>query len=188
MNKKAVNAARKEYDRAAEYISIIRTSPDFASVQNAWSKFLGANNRVFKKLEQGSKSSIKSHAWFERKTCQRRKDGLLCYLWHARNADEHTIEEITEQHDTKETIVQPKPGIVAAMERGLIGRPVAPLEVIVITLPHVRLLDVTDRGVQYATPKEHLGTPILDASPANVASLALAHLDLMLKEAGELAP
>jgi hypothetical protein len=72
------------------------------------------------------------------------------------------------------------------MERGLIGRPVAPLEVIVITLPLVRLLDVTDRGVRYVTPREHLGTPILDASPANVASLALAYLDLMLKEAAKL--
>jgi hypothetical protein len=186
MDKKAVDAAGKEYARAAEYVSIIRTSPDFASVEKAWSTFLVTNGRVFTKLEQGSKSSSKSVAWWREKLCQRRRDALLCYLWHARNADEHTIEEITERQDTKKTIVQPKSRIVTLMEQGLIGSPIAPLEAIETTLVNVRLRDVMDRGMLYVTPGEHLGIPILDASPANVASLALAYLDLMLKEANEL--
>jgi hypothetical protein len=72
MDKKAVDSARKEYDRAAECVSIISTSPDFASVESAWSAFLVANGRVFAKLKQGSKSSSKSRAWWGRKVCQRR--------------------------------------------------------------------------------------------------------------------
>jgi hypothetical protein len=166
MDKKAVDAARKEYDRAVEQAIIIRESSDFASIQSAWSAFLVANGRVFTKLEQGSKSSSKSRAWWGRKLGQRRKDALLCYLWHARNTDEHTIEEITERHDTTVAIVQPKPGIASAMERGLIGRPIAPLNVIETTSPSVRLLDVVDKGTLYLTPGEHLGANLLKAHVA----------------------
>jgi hypothetical protein len=188
MDKKAVDAARKEYDRAAECVSIIRTSPDFASIEDAWSAFLVANGRVFAKLKKGSESSSKSRAWWGRKKCQRRKDALLCYLWHARNADEHTIEKITGPHETRITVAEPNPRIVAAMEQGLIGRPNAPILLSTeIVFKDLRLMDVIDHGDQYEVPKDHLGAPIMDPIPATIARLGLAYLDSMLKEAGELA-
>src|ERR1700730_9651435 len=162
MDKKAVDAARKEYDRAAECVSIIRTSPDFASVESAWSAFLVANGRVFTKLEQGSKSSSKSQAWWGHKLGQRRKDTLLRYLFHARNADEHTIEEITEPDETRITIAEPNERIVGAMERGLIGRPNVPILLKTeIVFKNLRLMDVVDKGTRYEVPKDHLGAPIM---------------------------
>jgi hypothetical protein len=85
MDKKAVDAARNEYDRAAECASIIRTSPDFLAIQSAWKSFLTSHHRVY------SSKSPKSYAWWGRTVCQRRRDALLRYLFHARNADEHTM-------------------------------------------------------------------------------------------------
>jgi hypothetical protein len=186
MDKKAVDAARKEYDRAAECVSIIRTSPDFASVESAWSAFLVANGRVFTKLEQGSKSSSKSHAWWGHKLCQRRKDALLRYLFHARNADEHTIEEIAGPDETKITIAEPNPRIVAAMEQGY-GRPNAPILLATeIVFKNLRLMDVVDKGDRYKVPEDHLGVPIVDPIPATVARLGLTYLNSILKEADDL--
>ena len=181
MDKKAVDAARKEYDRAAECVSIIRTSPDFASVESAWSAFLVASGRMFTKLEQGSKSSSKSQAWWGHKLCQRRKDALLRYLFHARNADEHTIEEIAEPDETKIMIAEPNEKIVAAREHGLY--PI--LLTTEIALKNLRLIDVVDKGNRYEVPKDHLGAPIMDPTPATVASLCLAYLNSILKEADE---
>jgi hypothetical protein len=187
MDKEAVNAARKEYDRAAECVSIIRTSPDFASVESAWSAFLVADGRIFTKLEQGSKSSTKSQAWWGQKLCQRRKDALLRYLFHARNADEHTIEKIAGPEETKITITEPNPRTVAAMEQGLIGHPNSPILLATeIVFKNLRLMDVFDKGNRYEVPNDHLGAPIKDPIPAVVAGLGLVYLNLILKEADDL--
>lgn len=186
MDKKAVEAARKEYDRTAEYVSIITTSPDFLAIRSAWKAFLTSHHRVFTKLELGSKSAKKSYAWWGHKVCQRRKDALLRYLFHARNADEHTIEEITGQHETRTMITEPNPRIVATMERGY-GRPNEPiLQTSEVVLKNLRLTDIFDKGDRYEVPKDHLGAPIMDPIPATVAGLGLVYLNSMLKEASEL--
>jgi hypothetical protein len=184
MDKKAVDAAQKEYARAAKCANIIRTSANFEEVLVAWTSFLTAHHRVFTKLEQGSKSSRKSRAWWGRKLCQRRKDALLCYLFHARNADEHTVEEITGHHETRTMITEPNPQIVSAMERGLMGRPHSPiLRTIETVLKNVRLLNVVDKGTRFDVPKDHLGSPLSDTRPATIASLGVAYLGSMLEEA-----
>jgi hypothetical protein len=179
MDKKAVEAARKEYDRAAECVSIIRTLPDFLAIQSAWKSFLTS---VFTKLDRGSKSPKKSYVWFGHKVCQRRKDALLRYLFHARNADEHTIEEITEPDEITITIAEPNERIVAARERGLY--PI--LLTTEIVFKNLRLIDVVDKGDRYEVPNDHLGAPIKDPIPAVVAWLGLVYLNSMLDEATEL--
>jgi hypothetical protein len=187
MDKKAVEAARKEYDRAAECVTIIGTSSDFLAIQRAWKSFLTSHHRVFTKLDSSSKSP-KNYDWWGRKVCQRRRDALLRYLFHARNADEHTIEEITGEDETRIMITEPNPRTVAAMERGLIGRPNAPILLSTeIVFKNLQLMAVVDKGDRYEVPKEYLGAPIMDPIPAIVARLGLAYLDSMLKEAGELA-
>jgi hypothetical protein len=105
---------------------------------------------------------------------------------HARNAREHSIEEITEKYETKTTCLKPKERVAAAMERGLIGSPIATLEMVDVTRAHVRLLEVVDWGTCYSPPSQHHGVALTDTSPANIAELGLAYLNLMLKEASGL--
>jgi hypothetical protein len=149
-------------------------------------EFLGASGRVFAKLKRGSKVSTRSSDRYEEKLRQRREDPLLRYLLHARNAREHSIEEITEKYETKTTCLKPKERVAAAMERGLIGSPIAPLEMVDVTPAHVRLLEVVDWGTCYSPPSQHHGIALTDTSPANIAELGLAYLNLMLKEASGL--
>jgi hypothetical protein len=61
------------------------------------SDFLIAANRIFSKLEQGSKTNGQSKAWFGRKRHERRTNPLLRYIHHARNADEHGLAKVTDR-------------------------------------------------------------------------------------------
>jgi hypothetical protein len=47
----------------------------------------------------------------------------------------------------------------------------------------VRLVPVRDRGRVYQPPSNHLGTPINDASPIGIATLAVAYLEAIISEA-----
>jgi hypothetical protein len=188
MDKKAVDVARTEYTRAVENAALIRTANDFAKIENAWAAFLVAAGRVYTKLEQGSKISAKSKAWWGKKLHERRTDPLLCYVWHARNADEHTLQQITERQDTSVKFVEPTEQDDGALHEAMKGetRPWVPLALTEIVWAHVKFLDVIDRGVRYSAPQTHLGVEITDTSPANMAGMVLAYLEVMLKEADQL--
>jgi hypothetical protein len=96
---RAIDAARIEYQRAGQSAATIRASNDFAEIQSAWASYLVHSGRIFTKLEQGSKGDNKSKAWWGKKLHERRTDPLLRYLWHSRNADEHTLQQITEMKE-----------------------------------------------------------------------------------------
>jgi len=113
--------------------------------------------RVFTKLEQGSKGSARTREWWSKKVHQRRTDPLLCYIWHARNADEHTIAAVTEQHAGGVKFVDPTPEEQAAFLEQMkkLGKPYLALATIEATRTHVRLLDVVDRGIRYSPPQAY---------------------------------
>src|SRR5262249_4911621 len=97
MDRKAFIAARTEFDRAHQSLIELGASNNFAEIERCWTSFLVSAGRVFTKLEQGQKHSAKSRAWWSKKVHQRRTDPLLCYIWHARNADEQTIAPVTNE-------------------------------------------------------------------------------------------
>jgi hypothetical protein len=188
MDKKAIVAARIEYNRATESLTAIATANDFTAVETHWAAFLVAAGRVFTKLEQGAKLLDKSKAWWGNQLHRRRTDPLLRYLWHARNADEHTLQDVTQRHHGSAKIVEPTKEEIAALNQALEKetRPWTPLGMVEWLPDHVELLPVVDRGVRYDPPASHLGNPIVGSSPAHLAELMLTYLDAMVKEADEL--
>jgi hypothetical protein len=188
MDKKAVEAARIEYQRAFQNAETIRTSNDFDTIQSAWSSFLVSSGRIYTKLEQGSKTANKSKTWWGEKLHFRRTDSLLCYLWHARNADEHTLQRIAELKETNVQNVEPTQGDIDALNRALANekRPSVPLALLEVTWAHINMLNVIDRNVIYCAPDRHCGIKIDDTSPANIVNLALTYFDSMIEEAAQL--
>jgi hypothetical protein len=188
MKKKAVEAARIEYNRTAESLANLMASNDFASIEKHWIAFLGSAGRIFNKLAHGSLESGKSGAWFGRKKHERRIDPLLSYVWHARNAEEHTIQEIAQQIDTSVKFVEPTEENNAALQQAMKNekRPWIPLALTEVVFAHVVVIDVIDSGVVFAVPRMHLGMPITNMTSANVGQLALAYLDAMITEADNL--
>jgi hypothetical protein len=185
---RAVDAARIEYQRAGQSAATIRVSNDFAEIQTAWASFLVHAGRIFTKLEQGSKDDNQSKAWWGKKLHERRTDPLLCYLWHARNADEHTLQQITEMKEASAKNVESTQSDIDKLNRAMASekRPFIPLGLVEVVWAHVKMLDVTDRGISYPAPGSHLGIQITDTSPANIVNLSLAFFDSTIAEAAEL--
>ena len=133
---------------------------------------------MFNKLRAGAKSPPQSKQWFEAKMRERESDPLLCYIWHARNVDEHGLEVVARKQPGFIRQVPPTPGEREFFERTKHERPAAftghmALE---ITEPHVRLLDVVDRGACYRPPPGCI-------KPYNTGMLALSRLEPILSQA-----
>jgi hypothetical protein len=152
-----------------------------------------AVNNIYSKLEQGSKGNSKSRKWYDQKTHARRIDSLLCYLHHARNSDEHTLELISGFgisgkslqdgvtigiDDTKTSVHidfkeghEPEPGSgIAQLTVGFYPRPVM----------DTRFND------RFDPPDIHLARTITDRTAGGIATLALKYLEALLAEANML--
>jgi hypothetical protein len=189
MNKSAVAAASASLDKASASIQVLRSATTFSEFESAWTDFLLAAGRVFSKLEQGAKHDGNSSAWFGRHRGERRADPLLSYLHHARNADEHGIERITELKpgsikfgSTGATHIKKMTISGGRVEAEISGSPLK----FAITPSTARLIAVTDRGVVYTPPTEHLGKPIQDQSAVGIAELAASYLRAMIESASRL--
>ncbi len=96
MQKSAVEQARRRLSTAKTAYHDYQSATNFEGKKQNWTLFLTALSTIYSKLEQGSKGSGKSQAWFGRRKRERKTDDLLSYLHHARNSDEHGLEEVTE--------------------------------------------------------------------------------------------
>jgi len=178
MNRKAVEAARIEFNRAWDNVHALGDASDVEQIRTHWAVFLSASDRMFNKLKEGSKASLQSKHWYGIKVHQRRTDPMLCYLQHARNADEHGLEFVAQEQPGFIRQVTPTAEEREAFERTRGDRPAVMTghAVLEITHPHVRLLDVIDRGVRYSPPPGCI-------KPFNTGMLALSILEPILFEA-----
>ncbi|MGE0338805.1 MAG: hypothetical protein AB7O79_02900 [Xanthobacteraceae bacterium] len=189
MDKSAVAAARISLKKMSENVEQLKKIESFQDFESIWQDFLVAANRIYTKLEQGSKVSGKSGAWFAKKKNERKSDELLSYLHHARNVDEHTISPVHEIKkggvgigSTGSTVIKSlsfKGGIIEADIEG------DPLR-FTIQHPTIELLPVKDRGVLYQPPKNHLGSPLSKSDPLSIAEMALIYLRNIVCEATNL--
>jgi hypothetical protein len=192
MKKIAVEQARSRFEKAQSAILAMEQSKDFSAAETAWSDFLLATSAVYSKLEQGAKGSGSSEGWFGRKKHDRRTDPLLSYIHHARNADEHGIEPVTERKEGSLKIggggAYRFDGTVGEQTDLTVTHLAGPPPIVKIELPHVKLVTVKDSryGDNFDPPTKHLGEEVRDQSPLNVAKLALSYLESLLAEAAEL--
>ena len=198
MQRAAIEKATDRLASAKAHLKRLDASKKYDDERRHWYDFLLSSNGAFSSLEQGSKGFGKSEAWFAKKRQERRSDSLLCYLQHARNADEHGIRPVTELDCQKIVMVEDgKP--VAAIEN-VVGN-TGTFRVLSDSEPNLqkinemriypdraKLIRVTDRGVAYDPPSEHLGLAIQDNGPIAVARLMVQYIEPMIAEAGSLIP
>ena len=135
---------------------------EFTEYERCWRDFLGRIERFWMKTEaatqhlpgwQALKSDVEQH---------RKNDPVLLYLKHARNADEHSVQDLAHEWDAKLVAFQIENRIHASWQPW--DRP---------------LLPVNNRGVVYQPPRMHLGQtiePLLGQGkpePIVVAELAM---------------
>ena len=207
MNPKALAKAQQRLRVMEAAYRSLETAKDFQAISDQWYVFLHAAKGIYITLQQGAKPEPHSMQWYGARNQERKDDELLRYVSEARNDDEHGIEAITRidpgfanlgigMPGTSRRMIDQNGNIfencgVAIAFDGLPNGPLPKLRALdgkpvmnAIRKKGVKLKSVQDRsGVQYDPPTQHLGKPIEDATPKEVARLALAYLNKLVADA-----
>jgi hypothetical protein len=198
----AIQHCERQLGRARDSLCRLEPAVELAEAEEAWSDFIGAASRIYSKLEQGSKGSGKAKAWFGRIKHERKTDPLLSYIHHARNSDEHAIEDITAKLPRGAatfSIREPYDASKLDGKQITIGADSAGRVVVtdfdpelfeVISYPKGTLLlsRITDAryGDAFDPPKHHLGKALDDLSPFGVAKLVITYLEQLVEGARQI--
>ncbi len=171
----------------------------FDEVEVAWSDFLHASHRIFTKLEVGLGSGGKEGYWWGRIKHKRKKDELLSYILHARNSDEHGINEIASRHSLVTTCLlnpgDPKgktfdlylydeAGEFSVSPAVRIEKNGIAQEVEVVRQRRKLVLKrVVDRGRWYDPPTIHQGLKVSEPEAFVVADIGVSFLSKIIEEA-----
>lgn len=168
----------------------MRSAHEFSEFAAAWTGFLHALDRAWNKLEAlAPQAGSRFKPWAGSHRNRRTNDELLCYLWHARNVDEHTLQEVVEHQPGSFSFLLPaSPAKDLYIEYLEIDGPSIKYRGsqpprIEVTPPRVALLPVTDRGVQFDVPRVHLGKGISEGNPIEAAELGLRYYSNAIDEA-----
>ena len=155
--------AAEEFEAAdIAYRKMIGLGQAFSEYEAAWREVLRRLERVWSKTqaavhERPGWSKIQSEV-----ASLRKNDPLLQYIVHARNADEHSIQDMAKEYEWNLSATPQPEGVVFRWSPW--DRP---------------LLPVMNRGVTYQPPRVHLGNSIEHlfgkgkAEPRVVAELAM---------------
>lgn len=189
----ALSQAEARLKKARIALAKLDPSAEYATFADAWSDFLLASNGVYSKLEEGAKGCGRSEGWFGRKKHGRKNDALLSYIHHARNEDEHGLEQSTWRRGTAE-VFAPLSGyiknlIITMNPDGSVEMEGDDESVAAVRVSaRARLKAVIDQRYKdrFEPPAEHLGKPLGDIFPEDVARLFLTYLEGLIAEAGKL--
>jgi hypothetical protein len=195
----AIRHSLMRLDKAREALKRLEAAKTLDEADSAWLDLLLAGNGVYSKLEQGSKCNGKATAWFGRAKKSRKDDPLLSYMHHARNSDEHGIEDITKRvkaGDAQITIREPfdpkkLEGVQLSIGTDIFGnvRVTSSNESVVSTRmfpePSLTLTAVKDPRFndEFNVPCQHLGVDIKDQSPSSIGKLFIDYISFLVDEA-----
>lgn len=184
MDRAAVVHARNRLVNAEKSLKKLKNANARSEANRRWSDFLIACAGVYNKLEQGAKSSGSSEAWFGRKKHERKSDGLLSYLHHARNAEEHSLQQITGE-STGAFFVHGSMFVTPLGDGQFkFDRTNKPGSFTMVK-SRLTLLPVKDErfGDTFPPPTDHLKQPVTSDDALEIGGLALAYLRKMIDEA-----
>jgi len=95
---------REELTHAQDAVSAMTASQTIDELECYWKEFLHALERVWSKAQSSHKGNVHWDGWKGAYVTERKQNQMLAYLRHARNAEEHTIADITEKTPGSVTI------------------------------------------------------------------------------------
>jgi len=185
-------------EKAELAVARLEQAQNIKDTETAWSDFLMAAGSIYSKFEQASKRNGVAAAWYGRVKHERKTDTLLSYIHHARNADEHGLEDITRVASRQGTLRFHEPfdpkkleGVQIRIGTDATGAPSisvsdgAPISVEHYKHPTVVLVAVKDTryGDTFPTPSVHLGQQLDDTRPLAIARLAVAYVKRLIEDA-----
>lgn len=157
----------QELDLAKALIEQMEQAKTLADLEAFWKRYLHHLDRVWNKAEAHFSKSPKWSGWHGKYAQLRKKDQLLVYLVKARDADEHSISDITEKQPGSWSLDAATPGGELYVKKLIIGprgeiqhlETGTPFKLDVVA-SRVKLLPATNRGRTYPPPTEHLGKAV----------------------------
>jgi hypothetical protein len=190
LNREQLKHPKSELRSAERAITRMKESKNFSEFENAWKDFLTTLEKVWIKTErvcQEVRNKFQPWQGYYKKI--RRKDLLLRYLKHARNADHHTIQEGI-KHTPGRTTFNPAHGNSWHIDKLVItnGKVTEYSGDKPMRVEHypskIELLKVEDSGNWYKPPKKHNGEriPLKNRNPISISELGLKFYEGFVKE------
>ncbi len=179
----------KELHLAKELFEEMKRAESLNALEALWKRFLHHVDRVWNKAEAHYCKSPKWPNWGGKYIRLRRQDELLSYLVAARNADEHSISEVTALQGGSFRINarDPNQGLhIKSLKfgpKGIEDISLGTEAIIEFTPAQVQLIKVHNRDRDYAPPSRHLGQPIDTSNLIVVAAAALRFYESFLHAA-----
>lgn len=165
----------------------MKNAQSFADFEEHWKNLLHQVERCWTKASSKYGSLSNWRAFRDKYESLRRNDPLLAYMKNARDADEHTVDDIV-SHEPGGIGINPAEGNSLYIERMEINRGLisieSPQRIRVDFIPgKTKLLPVNKRDGTYAAPTSHLGDAIDPDNVADVAERAIGFYEKVLDEA-----
>lgn len=198
MQGQSIKAAEKALRRARVAAFQLERAKTHDEAEDAWDDFLVQAAKVYEKLKAGTAGDPRSVQWFAKYRKERSDDPLLHYLQHARNADQHRADSLTDRapegielrFDTPDGM--PSGGFIQAYTEYSDGRIEFEFEpayddggrpVLAPTSPLTPKSVLDRHGGVHNAPTQHLGeTPVANTA-RDLATLAVTYLDAMVSDA-----
>jgi hypothetical protein len=168
---------RAELAAARRAIEGMRTANGMDEFESHWRIFLNAIEKVWQKVE-GCCQPVRSafQPWQGRYQALRKTDMLLRYIKQARDADNHSIQDITafQAGSRAMRFVNPRGGHIKRMQ--ISGGQIVHYEgdpmIVEDHPPHPIAVRVKNHGEWFNPPSTHLGHPVPNQHPVLLAELA----------------
>jgi len=174
--------AKRELIAAEKAIERMTKSGSIEDLEDEWKNYLNAIEKCWVKTERACQHvRNKFQPWQGNFAKERKKDPLLKYIKHARNSDQHTIQEGMENKDASSSMyVEGGPGVThierLEIKDGKLVEYKGNKPLIIENLPNrVELLRVKDGSKTYNPPKSHKEIKLHWPAPIDVAVLGLEY-------------
>lgn len=171
----------------------MRSTADFDRYEEGWYLVLSELEKVWEKTKAaGTKLNTRFPPWFGEKKAERSQDPLLRFLYQARDADHHGIEQVESVKYDPPSVGYYVPGggpQEVYIEHAIIGydglvsyrgdKPLARRE----NPGKIKLQRVVNRGNEFDPPNEHLGQPLRYTDPVFVAHTGIKWYEQLVREA-----
>lgn len=191
---KALSKLSERISRCERALNELRQCNSSTAARSAWNDFLVPAHAFYEIMRKAVKDDPKARQWFGGIDKLRKSDEPLAYMHHARNSEEHSLEQTTDARNCLSLGFPPGYSRAYSInsftaENGkVIHCDMTSLDG--LPLPEIwfpdqfTLVDVIDdrSGNTYRVPETHLGKKLPDSEPVRIAALMLKYLKTLLEE------
>lgn len=178
----------KELEYAQESVNQMTSAVTMEAYEKAWKDCLGYLITSRNKCLHALKDNPRAQRYLDQMTHDLRSDGLISYVLHARNCNQHSIRQIVETKGSYTTVTGGEGG--GTIVRGSISGDKQPESLVTtgnlivkFTPARLEVIAVIDSDREYQPPSDHLGQRIETRIPHELAQMALQYFSNRIESA-----